>query len=112
MADVSIECVGLDITLQQALAATRKRGRIAVAGIFSHPTSGMEMNDIVIGEKEIISVIGYIYDFQTAINLVSKGIINANDFITAKIDIDDIVEKGFKELITDKDNHIKILVHP
>lgn len=112
LADATIECVGLDITLKQALAATRKMGRIAVAGIFSKPSSGIEMNDLVIGEKEIIGVIGYNYDFQTAINLVSKGIINASDFITAEIEIDDIVEKGFGELIKNKDNHIKILVKP
>lgn len=32
--------------------------------------------------------------------------------ITSKIHIDDIVEKGFDELITNKDQHIKILVTP
>ncbi|MDA3886589.1 MAG: 2,3-butanediol dehydrogenase [Candidatus Delongbacteria bacterium] len=112
LADVSIECVGLDITLKQAIITTRKMGRVAIAGIFSKPSSGIDMNDIVIGEKELIGVIGYNYDFQTAINLVSKGIIKASDFITAEIELDDIVEKGFKELIKNKDSHIKILVKP
>lgn len=112
LGDVTIECVGLDLTLKQAISATKKMGRIAVAGIFSKPISGIDMNDIVIGEKELIGVIGYNYDFQIAIDLVSKGIINAKDFITSEIDIDDINEKGFKELINNKDNHIKILVKP
>jgi (R,R)-butanediol dehydrogenase/meso-butanediol dehydrogenase/diacetyl reductase len=32
--------------------------------------------------------------------------------ITGKIRLDDILEKGFKELIENKDNNIKILVSP
>jgi hypothetical protein len=32
--------------------------------------------------------------------------------ITGRINMDDIVEKGFDELINHKDKHIKILVSP
>lgn len=34
--------------------------------------------------------------------------------ITRKIKLDEVLEKGFKTLIEDKDNHVKILVeiHP
>ena len=32
--------------------------------------------------------------------------------ITSKIHIDDIVSKGFDELVKNKDQHIKILVTP
>lgn len=32
--------------------------------------------------------------------------------VTGRIGVDDIVEKGFKELINNKDKHIKILVSP
>lgn len=112
LADTTMECVGLDVTLQQAIAATRKMGRIAVAGIFSRPSNNIPMNDIVIGEKEIIGVIAYNYDFQTAIDLVAKGIIDAKAFITAQINLDNVVNNGLEELIHNKDNHIKIIVHP
>ena len=30
--------------------------------------------------------------------------------ITRKIKLDEVEEKGFKTLVTDKDNHVKILV--
>ena len=32
--------------------------------------------------------------------------------VTGRIGVEDIVEKGFKELINNKDKHIKILVSP
>jgi hypothetical protein len=32
--------------------------------------------------------------------------------VTGRIKLDDIVEKGFKQLINNKDQHIKILVTP
>lgn len=32
--------------------------------------------------------------------------------VTARIDLVDIVEKGFEELVSNKDEHIKILVKP
>jgi threonine dehydrogenase-like Zn-dependent dehydrogenase len=38
-----------------------------------------------------------------------KGI---ETMVTSRIHIDDITEKGFNELMTNKDQHIKILVTP
>lgn len=32
--------------------------------------------------------------------------------VTARISLEDVIEKGFKELIQNKDSHIKILVTP
>lgn len=32
--------------------------------------------------------------------------------VTSKIYIDDVVEKGFDELVTNRDHHVKILVTP
>ncbi len=35
---------------------------------------------------------------------------NPEAMITRKIKLDEVEEKGFKALINDKDNHVKILV--
>lgn len=32
--------------------------------------------------------------------------------VTGRISVEDVVEKGFKELINNKDQHIKIMVTP
>ncbi len=103
--------MGLDITLQEAIDVVKKGGRIAVAGIFSAPLSSINMNDIVIPEKQLIGVIAYRNDFQTAIDLVSKGIINAKVFITKEVPLQDIVKEDFETLVDEKDKHIKILAN-
>lgn len=38
-----------------------------------------------------------------------KGIQN---MVTSKVHIDDIVSKGFDELVTNRDQHVKILITP
>ena len=43
---------------------------------------------------------------------MAKGIIKAEPLITGRIALTDIVEKGFLELINNKDENIKILVQP
>ncbi len=111
-ADLTVECAGLDITMSTAISVTRKGGRIVVAGIFSKPGDGLPLNDMVIGEKEIIGSIAYKDDFKATIDLVSSGAIEAMHLITAEISLEDIIEKGFIELIENKENHIKILVKP
>ena len=42
------------------------------------------------------------------------GVLKPVSMITSKIQIDEVEEKGFKALVNDKDNHVKILieVHP
>ena len=44
--------------------------------------------------------------------LIAKGVIDPSPLITGKIALGDIVEKGFLELINNKDNNIKIIVDP
>ena len=113
LSDLTVECVGYEKTLQTAISLTMKGGRIVVAGIFSGQFKGdIPYNDIVIGEKELIGTIGYNEDFDRSIKLVASGRINAKDYITARVNLDDAVEKGFEELVRHKDKHIKILISP
>ena len=112
LADISVECVGMDITVKEAIYSVKKGGRVVITGIFSKLSDGIDMNDIVIGEKELIGVIGYQNDFNPVITLIAEGKINPLPFITKKIKLKDIVKEGFEELINNKDKHIKILVEP
>jgi threonine dehydrogenase-like Zn-dependent dehydrogenase len=41
---------------------------------------------------------------------VRVGILKPEKMITRKISLEDLVESGFKALINDKENHVKILV--
>ncbi len=41
---------------------------------------------------------------------MATGRIKPESMITRKIKLDEVEEKGFKTLVDDKDNHVKILV--
>jgi len=49
-------------------------------------------------------------DFEAVLDAISSGRMNPEGMITKKIAIDKVAEEGFKTLVEDKDNHVKILV--
>lgn len=49
-------------------------------------------------------------DFEAVLEAISSGRMTPEGMITKKIAIDKVSEDGFKALIEDKDNQVKILV--
>ena len=43
-------------------------------------------------------------------NAISSGVMDPREMITSRIKLTEVEEKGFKSLIHDKDNQVKILV--
>ena len=90
---------------------TRKAGRIVLVGIFEEP-SNYNFFEVVATEKEIIGSLAYQDEFKEVITMISNGKLETESLITGKISLNNIVDKGFKELIENKDVNIKILVSP
>ena len=44
--------------------------------------------------------------------MVAEGRVDPYQFITGRIALDDIVEQGFRELIDNKEENVKVLVRP
>jgi (R,R)-butanediol dehydrogenase/meso-butanediol dehydrogenase/diacetyl reductase len=44
--------------------------------------------------------------------MVASGKVDPFQFITGRVDLDEIVPKGFDELINNKEENVKILVKP
>ncbi len=44
------------------------------------------------------------------IRLVQEGKVDLAPFVTSRIAVEDVVEKGYRELIDHKDDHVKIVV--
>ncbi len=110
-ADVAIECVGSDKSVPVAISTVRSAGKVVVCGIFEKETS-INFNTLSFTEIEVMGSLAYYNDFDTAIKLVADGRINVDSLITGRIHIDDIVEKGFEELINNKEENVKIIVKP
>ena len=70
------------------------------------------MMKIVLKEIDLRGTIAYVNDHAEVIRLVQEGKIDLAPFITARIDLADLVDEGLDTLINRNDTAVKILVHP
>ena len=110
-ADVAFECAGIDEVLAQAIRSVRVGGLVVNIAIWGHPAT-VDMNDLVMKEVSVLGILAYCGDHPDTIGLLSDGRVDAGQFITGRIALDDIVEGGFRQLIDHKEEHVKILVQP
>jgi (R,R)-butanediol dehydrogenase / meso-butanediol dehydrogenase / diacetyl reductase len=108
--DVVFECSGAPGTANAAVASARKGGRIVLVGITKEPAP-MPLMDIVVGEKQVLGSIQHDsdHDLPAAVHLLASGQVSARHLVTARIQLDRVVEDGFNALSPGGD-HIKILV--
>ncbi|MFA4840391.1 MAG: 2,3-butanediol dehydrogenase [Agrococcus sp.] len=109
-ADVAFDAAGVAVVVDQLLSVLGAGGRLEVVAIHMKPvelniTAQLTMQDRVLGAS-----IGYANDHAEAIELARSGKVDLAPFITGRIRVDDIVEEGFQQLITNKDHEVKILV--
>jgi (R,R)-butanediol dehydrogenase/meso-butanediol dehydrogenase/diacetyl reductase len=109
-ADIAFDCVGSPESLSTAIQLSRKGGRIVVVGVFKSPPV-IDMNEIVLQEREIIGCMGPVECFPHAVSLLADGRINPNDFITDRIALGDAIEGGFHKLISEPDEHVRIIMN-
>jgi (R,R)-butanediol dehydrogenase/meso-butanediol dehydrogenase/diacetyl reductase len=110
-ADVVIECSGVDAAGILAGRIARKKGRIAVMGVFPH-AAPLDYTDLVYNEKTVFGTMGGFGIFPEAIQRMANGEFNGDPLITGRIGLDDLLIEGFETLIKHKEQHVKILVSP
>lgn len=110
-ADVSFECAGVDAVLRTAIQSTRVGGTCVNVAIWGHEAS-VSMNDLVFREVNLLGSLAYANDHPATIQLIADGKVDPYQFITGRIGVDEIVTAGFEELITNKEENVKILVQP
>jgi len=110
-ADVTFECAGVDQVLATAIRSTRVGGTCVNVAIWGHEAR-VAMNDLVFREVSVLGSLAYANDHPATIEMVSSGRVDPFQFITGRIGLDDIVEQGFRELIDNKEENVKILVQP
>lgn len=109
-ADVAFDCAGVDAVFKTLLGVLRPGGRLQVIAIHTEPVQ-LDLYQLVMGEVSVGGGIGYANDHPAAIELVRSGKVDLAPFITGRIAVEDIVEKGFRKLTENKDTEVKILVH-
>lgn len=108
--DVVFDCAGVPSSLTTACTAVKPHGTVVNVAIWEKEVP-FNPNMLVMRESKYTAVLGYQkQDFQAVIDLLAAGKLKPSKMITRKIPMDDLVEGGFKALINDKENQVKILV--
>ncbi|MCE3549921.1 2,3-butanediol dehydrogenase [Pseudonocardia sp. RS11V-5] len=110
-ADVAFECAGIDAVLASAIGSVRPGGTVVNVAIWGHVPS-VAVNDLVMSEVNLLGSLAYCGDHPDTIALLRDGKVDAAQFITGRIGLEDIVSGGFRELIDNKEENVKILVSP
>lgn len=112
-ADVVLEAAGTGAAMSMVTKLCRKAGTAVIIGTHTEPTS-IELFPVVTGEIAIKGSFSHVYneDFAYAVDLLGSGRVEVESLITARIHIDDLVEKGLNELLEHGSRNLKILVSP
>jgi (R,R)-butanediol dehydrogenase / meso-butanediol dehydrogenase / diacetyl reductase len=109
--DVVVECAGQPLTGLLAGRLTRTRGRLIIMGVFEKPAA-LDLTDVVFREKTVSgSMSGYgLYD--ETISMMSDPRFKGEALITARIPLEELVDKGYHGLLYEKESNVKTLVSP
>lgn len=110
-ADVAFECTSVDVVLDMLLDAVRPGGVIVNESIWGHEPT-VALHKLVMKEIDLRGTIAYANDHADTIRMVEEGQVDLKPFITGKIGLDDLVDKGFETLIHRNETAVKILVSP
>jgi (R,R)-butanediol dehydrogenase/meso-butanediol dehydrogenase/diacetyl reductase len=108
--DAVIECSGNEIALQTALASVRAAGSISQTGLHTKPAA---IDPMVLSERDITLRGTWCYpvtDWPRIIDLIGRGRMDVEKVVSARIDMGDIVEKGFETLLSPMGDQVKVLV--
>jgi L-iditol 2-dehydrogenase len=107
--DVSIDCVGIDSTLADAVDNTMKGGVVIVVGMGSDSTVSINMNRAINKELDFRTIFRYKNIFPKAVKLVSEGLIDIKGIASHYFDFKDIA-KAMEFVKNHKDEVVKAVV--
>jgi (R,R)-butanediol dehydrogenase/meso-butanediol dehydrogenase/diacetyl reductase len=108
--DAVIECSGNERALQTAIKAVRSGGYVVQTGLHTAPAS---IEPMELAEREITYTGTWCYpvtDWPRIIDLIGRRNLPVEKVVSSKINMDDIVAKGFEELVSPTGNETKVLV--
>lgn len=109
-ADLAFDCAGAAPLISGLLETLRPGGRLEVVALHARPIELDITGQIQMQELSLSASMGYANNHEEAIALAREGKVNLKPFITSRISLDDVVEKGLKRLTEEGQTEIKILV--
>jgi (R,R)-butanediol dehydrogenase/meso-butanediol dehydrogenase/diacetyl reductase len=109
--DVVVECAGQPLTAQLAGKPTRTRGRLIVMGVFEKPAA-LDLTDLVFREKTVSGSMSGFGLYDETIRMMTDPRFMGEELITGRIPLEELVEKGYRGLLYEKESNVKTLVSP
>ena len=109
LADVVYECIGAEVTLDQAIRISKPGAKIMVMGVFGKKPV-IDMNTLQEAERVLYTSQAHVNEIAEALTLLKEGKINADELITREVTLDTLVEDGFEYLIKHGPEQIKVLI--
>ncbi|WP_113913343.1 2,3-butanediol dehydrogenase [Roseovarius dicentrarchi] len=106
--NVAFEVTGVSAVFKQCIDVTRYEGQALIVSIWEGEAS-LNPNDVVLSERNIKGTIGYRNVYPAVMELMTRGYFQAENLVTKRIELDDIVAEGFDVLSSEK-SQVKILV--
>lgn len=105
------ECTGSPDGLSDALAATAKSGTTIVMGVHDRPRE-IDLLALLMDERVIRASLSHSMhdDYEPAIQLLAERKVDIEPLITDRIPLEATVDQGFKPLVENPDQHLKVLI--
>jgi threonine dehydrogenase-like Zn-dependent dehydrogenase len=102
-------CTAAVEAFQDAMTLVKKGGQVFVLGLCLEPVP-TDFMSVVLGELDIRG--GYLGPgaYPTAIDYIAKGEVEVDPLLTHEIVLEDIIAKGFEEMLKPDTSAVKILV--
>jgi L-iditol 2-dehydrogenase len=108
-ADLSLECVGSDETITDAVACARKGSTIVIVGVFGKKP----VVDVGLIQDRELNILGTLMyqrkDYEQAIELIAAGKIHVKELITDTFPFDEYL-KAYHHIEQAKDRAIKVMI--
>ncbi|EHY55435.1 hypothetical protein HRR83_008867 [Exophiala dermatitidis] len=112
-ADVVFDCAGVQPGLESGMDAIKHGGTLVNVAVWEKPLQ-IQFWPFFLKEIKIMSSCCYNkQDFAEVMELMSKNEFKGYEqMVTSRIPLEEVVSKGFEELVNNRDDHIKILISP
>lgn len=110
-ADVAFDCVGNQPAVETAVKASKKGGTVVIVGIHPQPIS-FDFGRMVAHEKTFIGSSAYTDEYPLALSLLADRRVVVEPLITGRVELADLVRKGFDVLVERPGEQVKIIVRP
>ena len=110
--DIAIDCAGAPSTPKLCVETVKTSGKVILVAIYGKDFD-FDFNSIVSREIEIVGSLGYNkIDVESAIELLSSNSVKVEEMISEIIQLEQMIDVGFKKMMRPEKDVYRILVSP